>query len=129
MTGALRPWPGASFERWNPFCRSVIAGRKNRPRLLIRFTTLSPLSWTAASLHAVGAVGVAMIARYALDPLLGDELPYITLYPAVLFTAIVAGGWAGMGALLLGVAATFWFLSVSPGPAPFSAQTLTGLII
>ncbi|EIM25861.1 sensor histidine kinase [Microvirga lotononidis] len=97
--------------------------------MLIRFTTLSPLSWTAASLHAVGAVGVAMIARYALDPLLGDELPYITLYPAVLFTAIVAGGWTGMGALLLGVAATFWFLSVSPGPAPFSAQTLTGLII
>jgi len=97
--------------------------------LLIRFTTLSPLSWTAASLHAVGAVGVAMLVRYALDPVLGDELPYITLYPAVLFAAIAAGGWAGMGALLLGMAATFGFLSLGSGPAPFSAQTLTGLAI
>ena len=97
--------------------------------MLPRFTTLSPLPWTVSFLYAAGAVGLAMLVRYALDPLLGAELPYITLYPAVLFTAIVAGGWAGMGALLLGMAATFVFLSVTHGPEPFSAPTLTGLAI
>ena len=97
--------------------------------MLQRFTSLRPLPWTVSLLYMTGAVGLAMLVRYALDPLLGAELPYITLYPAVLFTAIVAGGWAGLGALLLGMAATFGFLSVTHGPEPFSAQTLTGLAI
>jgi PAS domain S-box-containing protein len=97
--------------------------------LLTRFTTLTPVSRTAASLAAIASVGVAMLVRYALDPLLGDELPYITLYPAVLITAIVAGGGAGMGALLLGAAATFGFLAAMHGPAPLSPGSFTALAL
>lgn len=97
--------------------------------MLTRFTSLTPVSRTIASLVAVATVGVAMLVRYALDPLLGDELPYITLYPAVLITAIVAGGGAGMGALLLGAAASFGFLALVHGPAPFSPGSFTGLAL
>ncbi len=73
--------------------------------MLTRFTTLTPVSWSKSALAAVAAVGVAMFMRYGLDPLLGDELPYITLYPAVLITAILCGGGSGMLALALGAAA------------------------
>jgi PAS domain S-box-containing protein len=97
--------------------------------LLTRFTTLTPVSRRTSAVSAVAAVGVAMLVRSILDPLLGDELPYITLYPAVLITAIVAGGRAGMGALVLGAGATFAFLALTQRPAPFGAQTLTGLAI
>ncbi|RDI59188.1 sensor histidine kinase [Microvirga subterranea] len=97
--------------------------------MLTRFTSLTPVSRTVACLAAMAAVGVAMLVRYVLDPLLGDELPYITLYPAVLITAIVAGGGAGMGALLLGAAASFGFLALAHGPAPFSPGSFTGLAL
>jgi PAS domain S-box-containing protein len=91
-------------------------------------------AWTAAHRGAaygvaVAAVGVAILVRYGLDPLLAGELPYITLYPAVLITAIVGGGRPGLFALLLGAGATFVFLVVSPSHLPFSAETLTGLAI
>jgi PAS domain S-box-containing protein len=95
--------------------------------LLTRFTTLTPVSWSKSALAAVAAVGVAMFMRYGLDPLLGDELPYITLYPAVLITAILCGGGSGMLALALGAAATFWFLAAVHGPAPLSLGAFTGL--
>jgi signal transduction histidine kinase len=40
---------------------------------------------------AVGAVIVAVAVRWALNPGLGDHLPYVTLYPAVAFGAWVCG--------------------------------------
>ena len=40
---------------------------------------------------ALGAVALAIVARWALNPVLGDYLPYVTLYPAVAFAAWCCG--------------------------------------
>ncbi|MCB5173764.1 sensor histidine kinase [Microvirga lenta] len=97
--------------------------------MLTRFTTLNPVPREVAVLSAFAAVLLAMLVRYVLDPLLGDELPFITLYPAVLVTAILAGGEAGVATLVLGSLATFACLTITQRPAPFGPQTFTGLAI
>src|SRR5258708_17622743 len=87
--------------------------------------TWSRISSNAAAryLIAAGAAIVAIGARWALNPLLGDYLPYATLYPAVAFAAWFCG--VGPSALLtilgmLGLRYLFIFpkysLSIPDGP-------------
>jgi PAS domain S-box-containing protein len=45
---------------------------------------------------AVGAVAVATVVRWALNPWLGIALQFITFYPAVALVGLVAGGRAGI---------------------------------
>jgi PAS domain S-box-containing protein len=96
--------------------------------VLARITSTNPGNWAASYGFAIVAIGLAILVRHVLSAPLGDELPYITLYPAVLLTAIVGGGGAGLFALLLGVPATFLFLSQTGLPT-FGAGALTGLAI
>ena len=56
--------------------------------------------WTARYGLAVAAVGVALAARLALDPLWGTGLAFITVFPAV----ILAGLYGGLGPALLATA-------------------------
>jgi signal transduction histidine kinase len=46
---------------------------------------------------------VALAARWALDPLLGDYLPYVTMYPAVAFAAWCCGVGPSALVTLLGI--------------------------
>jgi signal transduction histidine kinase len=60
---------------------------------------------------ALAATAIALVVRRALHPFLGDSLPYVTLFPAVAFSAWVCGVGPSLFAILVGLAgARFWFL-------------------
>ena len=69
---------------------------------------------TVGSRYGIGlaAIVVAIAARAALDPWLGDLLPFATLFLSILVVAAVGGrGPALLATVLGGFAATFFFLS------------------
>jgi signal transduction histidine kinase len=60
---------------------------------------------------ALAATAMALVVRRALHPFLGDSLPYVTLFPAVAFSAWMCGVGPSLFAILVGLAAArFWFL-------------------
>jgi signal transduction histidine kinase len=103
---------------------SSLCGVKTIPMASLA-ATWSRISSNAAARYLIAAGGaiVAIAARWALNPLLGDTLPYATLYPAVAFAAWFCG--VGPSALLtilgmLGLRYLFIFpkysLSIPDGP-------------
>src|SRR5580704_4408614 len=59
---------------------------------------------------ALAATAMALMARRALDPLLGDSLPYVTLFPAVAFSAWLCGVGPSLLAVFAGLlGARYWF--------------------
>jgi len=61
---------------------------------------------------AVLATLAALVIRWALNPVLGSELPYITLFPVVAFAAWYYGiGPATVSAVLGLAGAQYWFVS------------------
>ena len=59
---------------------------------------------------AVSAAIVAVAARWALAPLLGDYLPYVTLFPAVAFGAWFCGVGPSILLTLLGIVGARYFV-------------------
>ena len=69
-----------------------------------------PVPAPQAFVLAVAAVAVATMLRFAITPLVGDGVPFITYFPTVLIVAVFGGAFAGLSGLLLssGMAAYFW---------------------
>lgn len=86
-------------------------------RPLRRFPANSP----RALAIAVGCVGLATLARIALEPVLGRTTPFITMFPATAVAAIVAGILPGLLAAFLGALAAWFFLI----PPAFTFSELT----
>ena len=60
---------------------------------------------------ALLATVVALLVRLALNPILGDYVPYITLFPAVAFCAWYCGiGPSILGGVLAVIGARYWFI-------------------
>jgi len=57
---------------------------------------------------AVASVGAALLLRLALHPLMGDQSPYLTLYPAVALAALFGGWRAGVVATVISAVAAGW---------------------
>jgi K+-sensing histidine kinase KdpD len=55
-------------------------------------------------------VAASIVARFLLEPLVGDAFPFGTFYPAVLFAAWYGGWWPGLVALALSAVATAWLV-------------------
>ncbi|HLV45395.1 MAG TPA: DUF4118 domain-containing protein, partial [Aggregatilineales bacterium] len=72
-------------------------------------------------ISAVAATVVAILLRYAVDPVLGNQFPFVTFFLAVL----VAGWYGGFGpaivAIVLGTLATSWLFI-----PPRGLLTITG---
>src|SRR5687768_10941184 len=78
---------------------------------------------------AVAAIALATVARALLDPALGDHLPYVTFFIAVMFVAWRHGLWPAVLALLLGwIAADYFFVPPRQtwGAKEMSLQNLVG---
>jgi signal transduction histidine kinase len=52
---------------------------------------------------SVLVIALALLVRWALNPLLGTNLPYVTLFPAIAFSAWYCGIFPSIGALILGL--------------------------
>ena len=57
---------------------------------------------------ALIATAIALACRLALDPYLGDQLPYVTFFVAIAFTTWYAGLAAAFTSTLLGGLAAVW---------------------
>ena len=66
----------------------------------------------AVYLLAFLAAVLALLARWALTPVLGDALPYVTLFPAVVFVSWLCGVGPSAMVVLLGIfGARYWFIA------------------
>jgi signal transduction histidine kinase len=71
------------------------------------------ISRTIGARYAVAlmATAAALLVRLALNPLLGDSVPYITLFPAAAFCAWYCGvGPSMLGTSLALIGARYWFI-------------------
>jgi PAS domain S-box-containing protein len=93
------------------------------PRSNSRSAGQSPL---ASYVIAVAVVAAAALGRWLLNPLLGDTIPYITFFPAVVVAAWYGGLYPALLATLLG-AFSAWVLFVRPSLS-FGAQTSADVI-
>ena len=75
-------------------------------------------------LWAAGAVGLVVVVRLLLAPVLGDGLPYITLFPAVFFAA----WYGGLGPALAATGASVLAASVFFFPRGVDLASPDGLI-
>ena len=84
------------------------------------FSPISPLlrkaDPTASAAHAaslvLGSVAVSTLVRFALNPVFGTRVAFITYFPALVFSAWVGGWGGGLAALALStLAATFFFIN------------------
>src|SRR5712691_4717889 len=75
--------------------------------LSTQFSETTGKRYAAALLATV----VALLVRLALNPFLGDYVPYITLFPAIAFCAWYCGiGPSTLSVALAFIAAKYWFI-------------------
>src|SRR5258705_13480718 len=60
---------------------------------------------------AVLAPAVSLLVRWPLWPVLGDAVPHMTFFPAVMIAAYFGGFWPGLLATMLSAAAANFFLT------------------
>ena len=78
---------------------------------------------------ALIATAIALAWRLALDPFLGDHLPYVTFFMAIVFTTWYAGLAASLTATLLsGLAAVWFFIPPRFSLAISEGSQLVGLV-
>ncbi|HEV2364379.1 MAG TPA: sensor histidine kinase [Caulobacteraceae bacterium] len=80
------------------------------PSLLARLTPSSPLPLWQGQAIAVAAVAAAAMLRWSLQPVLGDDVSFATLFPAVIVTTMLA---AAPGAFTVVVAGAIACLAPS----------------
>lgn len=79
---------------------------------------------------AIISVIIATLARMALDPLVGDQVPFATYFFAVLLTAWYGGAWPSLFALVLGfVAAAYFFCEPRWSIAMYVLEVQVGMTL
>ena len=122
-----------------PACaaRSVVSSLTTRETSLRLVISYMGISWefsddsSRSALWRYGAaltgVLLALATRWLLSPLLHDSLPYLTLFPALMFSALYCGTLPSVAAAAAGLLGAD-LLFVAPTHPPF-ADTLTGAVI
>lgn len=79
---------------------------------------------------ALLAMGAALLIRWALARFVGDIAPYLTLFPAVAFSAWFCGLGPSIAATVVGLAgAKYWFIPLVHSPRFASGEQLVGAIL
>src|ERR1700731_4778084 len=89
------------------------------------------ISETTGMRYAVAllATVVALLVRLALNPFLGDYVPYITLFPAVAFCAWYCGiGPSILSAILALIGARYWFIAPAHSLRIVSTPQVIGIV-
>ena len=83
------------------------------------------------SRHAAGAVIVAAAfgLRIALDPLLGESVPFLTFFPAVCLAAWLGGWQPGLLAMVLSIAASWYWFLPERGELNVTAGTAVSIVL
>src|SRR5258707_6175698 len=79
---------------------------------------------------ALLATLVALLVRLALNPFLGDYVPYITLFPAVAFCAWYCGvGPSILSVVVAVMGAKYWFISPTHSLRIVGMPQIIGILI
>jgi signal transduction histidine kinase len=79
---------------------------------------------------ALAATLVALLVRRALHPFLGDSLPYLTLFPAVTFSAWLCGVGPSLLSVLLGLlGARYWLVAAEYALRRPSTRETIGVVL
>lgn len=76
---------------------------------------------------AVVAVATATAMRFVMTPFVGEGVPFVTYFPAVLIVAILAGAFAGCSVLLLS-SATVTYLWLTPRTFDVGVDDVAALV-
>lgn len=113
-------------------------GRLNRPfeisiAWLQARIPLEPMAIVPAAIAGAVCVSLAVLVRLIAEPLVEDHVPFITFFPAILVAAVWGGAMAGIAALLLSIATTwYWLLDTTLrhlAPGLILVFALAGLMI
>jgi hypothetical protein len=63
---------------------------------------LSKSTWTRYT-AALASIVLALLTRWALNPVLADSVPYVILFPAVAFSAYFCGVGPSVAAVIVGL--------------------------
>jgi signal transduction histidine kinase len=78
---------------------------------------------------ALTVTGAALLVRLALNPVLGDYVPYITLFPAVAFCAWYCGlGPSILSVVLALIGARYWFIPPTHSLRIVGTAQLVGIV-
>jgi PAS domain S-box-containing protein len=84
-----------------------------------------PVTYGVALLATV----VCLVIRWPLRPVLGNAVPHMTFFPAVMIAAYFGGFWPGLLATILSVAAAHYLRTSQPPLHPTSGQDIAALIL
>src|ERR1700687_2981767 len=90
------------------------------------------ISETTGMRYAVAllATAVALLVRLGLNPFLGDNVPYITLLPAIAFCAWYCGvGPSIASAVLALIGAQYWFISPARSLRIVGTAEVIGIVV
>src|SRR5258708_28966576 len=76
----------------------------------------------AAYCVALGATALSLLVRWPLRPVLGNAVPQMTFFPAVMIAAYFGGFWPGIVATLLSAFAANYFVAAHPPAFHFSSS-------
>jgi signal transduction histidine kinase len=78
---------------------------------------------------ALLATAIALLARFAVNPILGDYLPYITFFPVVAFAAWYCGIIPSVLVIISSLIATqYWFIPPTHSLRILSTEQLAGIV-
>jgi len=78
---------------------------------------------------ALLATAIALLARFAVNPILGDYLPYITFFPVVAFAAWYCGIIPSVLVIISSLIATqYWFIPPTHSLGILSTEQLAGIV-
>src|SRR5207244_1226922 len=78
---------------------------------------------------ALLATAIAVLARFALNPVLGDYLPYITFFPVVAFSAWYCGVIPSVLVIISSlIAAQYWFIPPPHSLHVLNTEQLAGIV-
>ncbi len=78
---------------------------------------------------ALLATAIAVLARFALNPVLGDYLPYITFFPVVAFSAWYCGVIPSVLVIISSlIAAQYWFIPPPRSLHVLNTEQLAGIV-
>jgi two-component sensor histidine kinase len=83
--------------------------------------------WVCLVLGLAAAAG-SLLFRYALVPVLGDNEPFVPLFPLILIATLIGGAWAGGACLIAGLLGAWYLFMGEPDTFALAPHELGGLI-
>jgi two-component sensor histidine kinase len=83
--------------------------------------------WVCLAVGLAAAAG-SLLLRYALVPVLGDNEPFVPLFPLILFATLFGGVWAGGACLIAGLIGAWYLFMGRPDTFELAPHELGGLV-